>query len=275
VRAGIGHRDVHGERRARSRTAAVRRADVERHVVTTEGVPLPVASPASRWRRVVPTIATVVFATICVLAGNWQRGRWNDKQALAEQIRVAREAPAVSFSRIDPDPARSRFRIVEASGRFDGAHQILLDNRMHAGRPGYHVLTPLALTDGRMVIVNRGFVAAGRTRADVPAAPAPEGDVTIRGRVNLPPPRWLEVGNAQPSGTVWQNFDLARYQAATGLVVLPIVIEQLGDEKDGLVRDWPDPDLGSEKHVIYMVQWYAFGAIAVGLWLYFALRRRS
>jgi len=42
---------------------------------------------------------------------------------------------------------------------------------------------------------------------------------------------------------------------------------------DGLVRDWPAPDFGVEKHRIYMLQWYALAALAAGLWLLFFVRR--
>ena len=222
-----------------------------------------------------PTVATIAFAAVCVIAGNWQRSRWHEKETLRETIAAAGTVPAVPFSRIDPDPARSRFRVVEATGRFDAGHQILLDNRVHAGRVGYYVIAPLALVDGRTVLVNRGFAAAGRDRGDIPAVPPPPGEVTIRGRINVPPPRWVELGNAVPAGRVWQNLDLARYQSATGLVVLPLVIEELGDSGDGLVRDWPNPDVGIEKHVIYTIQWYAFATIAVALWGWFAFARRK
>jgi len=42
---------------------------------------------------------------------------------------------------------------------------------------------------------------------------------------------------------------------------------------DGLVRDWPAPDFGIEKHQIYMVQWYAFAVLAIVLWIVLNLRR--
>lgn len=231
-------------------------------------------STASTWRRAVPTIAAFAFAAVCVVAGNWQRGRWHEKEALAEAIAAAQAAPPVPFSRIDADAKQSRFRVVEATGRFDARHQILLDNRVHAGRVGYHAIAPLILADGRTVLVNRGFVPAGRSRSDVPEAPPPDGEVTIRGRINVPPPRWVELGDAPSTGRVWQNFDLQRYEAATGLRVPPLVIEQTGGPADGLVRDWPNPDAGSATNLSYMLQWYAFAALAVALWLYFTLRRR-
>ena len=95
----------------------------------------------------------------------------------------------------------------------------------------------------------------------------------IRGRINPTPARYLELGATLPQRGVWQNLDPARFAAASGLPVLPIVIEQVDGPADGLVRDWPRPDAGADKHRIYMVQWFAFAALAAGLWAWFTFRR--
>ncbi len=46
------------------------------------------------------------------------------------------------------------------------AHQFLLDNMTHAGRAGYEVLTPLLLDDGRVLLVNRGWLPLPDGRRD-------------------------------------------------------------------------------------------------------------
>ena len=57
--------------------------------------------------------------------------------------------------------------------------------------------------------------------------------------------------------------------------MLPVVIEATEGAGEGLVREWPRPDTGAEKHRIYMMQWYAFAALAAGLWAWFSWRKRS
>jgi cytochrome oxidase assembly protein ShyY1 len=42
----------------------------------------------------------------------------------------------------------------------------------------------------------------------------------------------------------------------------------------GLVIDDAFPDAGIDKHLSYIVQWYAFAAMAAGLWLWFDVRPR-
>jgi surfeit locus 1 family protein len=163
-----------------------------------------------------------------------------------------------------------RFRPVTLTGRYDVAHQVLIDNRIDAGRVGFHVVTPLVLDDGRAVLVNRGFVAARPTRAELPVVPAPAGELTVRGRIDLPG-RYLELaGSKPPPGNVWQNLDPARFAAATGVAVLPIVVLQDARDApgDGLARNWPAPDAGVDMHRSYMLQWLAFAALTLGLWVW-------
>jgi len=228
-----------------------------------------------RRSRVVPTLATFVAIGVFVAAGNWQRDRMHQKEVLAEQLSAAATAPPQPLPGNDVDWNAWRFRVVDVSGRFDAARQILIDNRVHDGRAGYHVVTPLLLDDGRAVLVNRGFAPAGATRAERPAAAPPTGAVRVQGRINPSPSRYLELGETKPSGNLWQNLDPVRFAAHSGLPVLPIVLEQVDGPADGLVRDWPKPDTGIDKHRIYMMQWYAFAALAFGLWAWFTFRPRS
>jgi len=212
---------------------------------------------------------------VFVVAGNWQRDRMHQKEALAQMLDAALAAPAQPLPVDGVDWSDWRYRLVELTGRFEAGRQILVDNRVHAGRIGYHVVTPLVLEDGRRVLVDRGFAAGGATRSERPQALPPEATVRIEGRVNPSPARYLELGNSGPSGNVWQNLDPARFAERTGLSVLPIVVEQTGGPADGLVRDWPRPDVGIDKHRIYMMQWYAFAALALGLWTWFTFRPRG
>jgi len=235
------------------------------------------AAPSPRRFRpaFLPTAATAVFVALFVVAGVWQHARMEQKLALrAELDAAARNAPV-------PLPAPGdwggwRFRPVIARGTFDAAHQIYIDNRIRAGRVGYDVVAPLTLDDGRKVLVDRGFIPAGATRSELPAAPPPAGEVALVGRVNEPAKAYLELASDTVQGPLWQNLDARRYARVTGIDVLPIVVEQTApiDAADALERDWPAPDFGAERHLVYMVQWFVFAALAAGLWAYFTWRRR-
>lgn len=240
-------------------------------------IPTPVPTPrASRRLRpaALPTIAAVLAIALFVVAGNWQRGRMEQKLALRAQLDAAALAPPVALP-LDARWADWRFRPVLLTGQFDASRQILIDNKVEAGRVGYHVVTPLLLDDGRAVLVDRGFIAAGLTRDVLPLVPPPAGPVSVRGRINIPPTHYVELQRATAQGPVWQNLDPVRFAQGSGLAVPPVVIEQvdaLGPD-DRLLRQWQAPDFGIDRHQIYMVQWFAFALMVGGLWLWFTLRR--
>ena len=87
------------------------------------------------------------------------------------------------------------------SGQYEPGHQFLLDNMSHGGRAGYQVLTPFRLEDGRLLLVNRGWLPLPDERRerlpDLSAAGA-------RRDQHRRPPRQLPVaglasGQAPPS----------------------------------------------------------------------------
>jgi len=230
------------------------------------------ASPA---RRAVVAIVTAAAIALFVSAGNWQRDRMHAKEAARAELDAAAGLSAVPLPRVD-DWSQWRYRRVTLSGEWRGDAQVLIDNKVQGGRAGFHVVTPLALDDGRVVLVDRGWIAAATGASRVPDVSAPSGAATVTGRIALPSTRYVELGEGASAGRVWQNLDPARLAAASGLPLMPVVIEQdaAGAPADGLARAWPAPDTGVDTHRVYMMQWYAFAALAGGLWIGFAVRRR-
>jgi surfeit locus 1 family protein len=217
-----------------------------------------------------PTLGLLLLIATTVALGNWQRQRAYDKQALRDQYEAASRAAPLALDADTPvaaDPAQYRFRAVRAQGMYDAAHQLLIDNRVHAGRAGFDVVAPLKLEGAGYVLVDRGWIAQGASRAALPQVSPAAGTVVVEGRINLPPARYLELGADSNAGPIRENLDIARIAASSGLPLLPFVVEQTQDTGDGLVRDWPAPDFGIEQHKSYMVQWYSLAALGVVLWL--------
>jgi surfeit locus 1 family protein len=242
--------------------------------LTAAGAAAPEGAAARRLRpRALPTLAALAAIAVCIVAGNWQRDRMHAKEALRAQFAAAAAAAPVPLASLPPatDWASLRYRPVVASGEYVAQRQIFIDNKVMGGRAGFHVVTPLRLADGRVVLVNRGWIAQGASRDRPPDAPPPAGIVFVRGRIALPATGYFELQPETARGSIRQNLDLARFAAATGLATVPAIIEATAAPvpDDGLIRDWPAPDFGIETHRIYMVQWYAFALLAAGLWLWF------
>src|ERR1700740_2190349 len=128
--------------------------------------------------------AIAVAAAACaafVLLGNWETRRAEQTRALgAELERSLKSLPIELGPSVD---ARSLAqKRVAASGRFVDERTVLLDNKLRQGRPGYEVVTPLALAGSDThVLVNRGWVAAAPSRQQLPALRTPTGEVRLDG----------------------------------------------------------------------------------------------
>jgi len=103
------------------------------------------------------TLLTVALAVLFVRLGQWQWERGAHRAAEWEAF--ARGSDQAVPLASQPLAALPRFQRIATRGSFDAARQFLLDNRSYQGRPGYEVLTPLRLPEGRTLIVDRGWIA--------------------------------------------------------------------------------------------------------------------
>ena len=225
------------------------------------------------------TIALIVTVFVTISAGNWQTRRAADKierqQLLDERARLPAlelRSDAVSITDVE-------WRSIAVTGRPLTALTILIDNRVHNTRAGYHVLTPIEPIDGGpAIVVNRGWLAAGDDRSVAPTVPSLPSPTTVSGVAIAWPSRTFELKDVPveaPAGQapVWQGVTLERYRDSTRLGVQPVIMQQASASDDGLVRQWPAPALGVEKHRMYSLQWYSFAALAVVLYLMLNLKR--
>ena len=104
--------------------------------------------------------------------GFWQLDRAQEKQAATEVFaarQLDRPLTEDDLASLMDDPQGVRFRRLRVTGRYDSAHQFLLDNRTHLGLAAYHVYTLLEISRrGPFLMVNRGWVPAGARRDVLP-----------------------------------------------------------------------------------------------------------
>ena len=234
------------------------------------------SSAGRRFRpALLPTLAAVAVIGVTILLGNWQARRAELRGSLQQQAETMAREPPLSIRRSADITQDMRYRRASVAGEYSGARQIWLDNRTYKGAAGFRILTPLRLEDGTHLLIDRGWIAAVSSSVGraPPAAEPPPGRVTVTGRLNQPPAKFLELAHAEPTTRVVQNLDLPEYAKATGLTLAPLILEQAPGASDGLVRDWPPPDLGRDKNVGYMWQWYGFATLTAVLWLVFSWRR--
>src|SRR5262249_25135339 len=203
----------------------------------------------------------------------WQVSRTAEKEALQALYEARlRDAP-VPLTGAVPSAEALVYRHVRVAGEWLPRGQVFIDNRVHEGRAGFEVMTPLGLANrGEAVLIDRGWVARGAEYPQPPPVAAPEGRAEVAGVAVLPPRRYLELSAETISGNVWQNLDLERYRTQTRIDILPIVV--LADAPGpGLAAVRERPDAGIERHREYALTWFSLAALALVLWVALNLRR--
>ncbi len=212
-----------------------------------------------------------VFAS----AGFWQLSRATEKRDLLWAFDTGAAAEPVSVARADP--AALRYHAIWATGRYDAAHQVLLDARTRAGQAGYEVLTPL-LTGGQAILVNRGWIRADPDRTRLPDVVTDNGERTVHGLLDRLPRAALAAG-ATEATAVWPKRMLYPAAADIGRALgYPVADYQLllaPDAPGGYLRDWRPAGLQPRQHVGYAVQWFALAVTLVVIYIVLGFRKAA
>jgi surfeit locus 1 family protein len=248
-------------------------------------------------------IFTLVGVAVTVVMGTWQLRRADFKETLSAQTLAQAQLPALQNAALielatqavntKTKTADLVLRSVQLRGTWLHEHTAWLDNRFMTGRPGFYVVTPLQLTDSQAVVwVQRGWVARDvQDRTRLPELPTPSQAVVVQGKLIDGISRIYALGDenaaaapasapgAARASRIWQNLPmvtLTDQQRWLSVTVLQTASEQAtntGDTvpTDGLQRQWPQADAGVAKHYGYAFQWFALGALIIGLYVWFQI----
>lgn len=232
-------------------------------------------------KRLVKLLAvTLLVASTCVALGIWQIARLHQKQQFNAAVRAGLSAPAAPVETLLSDQAGEgiRYRRAEATGTYDTSHEFVLYGRTQRSQAGNHVLTPLRLSGGRAIVVDRGWVPLEVDEPGVAAAAPPAGDVQLEGVLFSSeggPPGVVGQGGVEQ--TTLSKVDLAKIQSQLPYRIAPeylLLQHQSPPQADGLPEPAFLPELSEGPHLSYAVQWFTFAVIAVAGSVILALRER-
>ncbi|WP_317203236.1 SURF1 family protein [Janthinobacterium sp.] len=230
-----------------------------------------------RW---IPFVATVLLVALGVSLGQWQDRRAAQKMALEAKLAAGNAAAPLALGARALAPEAVELRRVAVTGQFVPGWALYLDNRPYQGRAGFYLLMPFRIEGSNMhVLVERGWLPRNTAQRErLPDYTTPAGTVTIQGIARLNAGHVMQLGSAPPlrPNAIVQNADVAQVSAASGLALQGFVIEQTGagaEAGGALVRDWPAPALGVEKHRGYAFQWYALALMALLFFVFTGFRR--
>lgn len=217
--------------------------------------------PERRWSPGLGVSLCVVPLLCALLAlGAWQLSRGEEKARLYElQLDRLSAFPVVPT----PPLEDADFMRVKLQGSFVPGEHYLVDNQTVNGRPGYWVVQPFE-SAGRRWLVNRGWLAAGRRRDELPAVPEQAGRVEIVA-VSWPDLGLLPSFDDAPWSDEWPKriavLDVPRLAADASAEPWQLRLEtgqpgRLGPLATSLGWDAP-------RHRGYAVQWFGLALVLV------------
>lgn len=216
---------------------------------------------------IAPLLFGLIGTAVLIALGLWQVQRLDWKRGILDSIgtRIAADPVAVPPA---PIPAEDQYRRVEASGVI-GAGEIHVYTASPSGGVGYRVIAPFTLTDGRRILIDRGFVPIGEKDAARPVGP-----ISVLGSLLWPDDGALASNPPDLARNIWIGRDLPAMASEMGTEPLLIVAAET-DPADG-PAPLPVTVNIPNSHLEYAVTWFGLAAVWAGmtLWLLWRIKRR-
>jgi surfeit locus 1 family protein len=225
-----------------------------------------------------PAVFTLLAGALLVSLGVWQLRRLSWKEGLIAQIEARAHLPpeplpaSGEWSKLRPEDYE--YRHVTARGTFDHTKEALV---FRAGKElGYHLLTPMRLTSGGYVIINRGFVPADRKDQSTRLAGEIMGETVVTGLMRAPETRNLFTPPDRPQAGEYFTSDPVLIAAYSGLMpAAPFLIDADASEIPGGVPRGGTSVLAlPNNHLSYALTWFSLAAALFGVFAAFAWQSR-
>ena len=230
-----------------------------------------------------PTLVYLCLLPLLIALGIWQLGRSEEKSLFLEQQgQELASSEIIQLSKaIDDNVDMLRYKKVQAAGRYDQAHQFLIDNQISAGKAGYFVLTPFVLQgEAKAVLVNRGWVPLNQQRSILPDLQISSEQTQVKGRINQFPSVGIKLAGAEIPTDGWpsvvQVVDSSILAKKLGYSLFPFQIELDKDQPEGFKREWQATTMMlPEQHTAYAIQWFALALTLTILFIWYSFKKND
>ncbi|KAF7960518.1 hypothetical protein EAE96_000198 [Botrytis aclada] len=230
-------------------------------------------------RRHGPGLIILALIPLTAFAlGTWQVQRldWKSKLIAKFEDRLVRD-PLPLPPHIDPSAIKEfDYRRIFATGHFRHDQEMLIGPRLHDGKDGYLVITPLE-RDGKdtSVLVNRGWIEKKYKKQASRPDGLPQGEVTVEGLLREPWKKNYFTPDNSPQTQEFYFPDVEQMAKLTGSQ--PVWIEETMEPD--LLMAWDRAARGipigrpaevnlRNNHAQYIFTWYALAAAtSVMLWM--------
>ncbi len=218
------------------------------------------------------TIATLLAVALLSGLGVWQLQRLKQKEALIASVAAHMSGPAISFDQARAlPPGQAQYHRVRLSGRFENAREIFTFATAAGGQAGYHVLTPFRLDDGRLVMVDRGFVPMVGERPGHHSVI--EGDTTLTAICRPSEAPNLFTPAPDQTRRLWFVRDVAAIARAQGLVLSAPVLLEAEKQGAGFPQGGQTVVNFPNNHLQYAMTWFGLAAGLLAVYLAYHVSR--
>jgi len=215
---------------------------------------------------------SIFFVIVFVFLGVWQIERAAHKEGLLQAFNSEQESPPIRLTSQSPDWSR-----VFVDGIFDSSRQILIDNQIHKGKVGYKIFTPFRFDDNKIVLVDRGWVAQGQSRSDLPQLNILEKKSRIIATVTSPEQGVLAgselLTNEWPRVSQTKAVEVIASAFKEPILDIVLVLDPGSSQITEFIQIRPFA-ITPVKHYGYAMQWFTMSIVLLGMFLY-ALKREK
>lgn len=228
-----------------------------------------------------PALATLAGFAFLVALGNWQMRRLDWKQGLIGSIAERQHAVPVTLALAEERASLGgdvEYTRVKVEGQLLNDREIHLYALDDKYGPGFHVIAPLRLADGTLVLVNRGFVPNDLKDAGKRAAGQVGGEVTVTGLLRHADEQTMFVPANDPGRNIWYWRDIDAMAATLGTDA-PRVHKYVVDAEaePAPPGGWPKGGVTRlelpNRHLEYALTWYALAGTLIAVFIAFAVTR--
>lgn len=230
-----------------------------------------------------PTVFAVPAIIVMLGLAVWQVQRMTWKEALIDRLHSRMAQPAIDAATVAADPPAAEYRKVRLVGTFLHDKELHLLARSLNRNVGLHIITPLRLENGGIVLFNRGWVPEQRKDPARRAEGQIKGVVTVEGLVRLTEAGikgWFVPEN-RPERNVWLTVDVAAMRAAAGVPDSPeLKADQWWVAADAAPNPGGFPIGGQTRvnipndHLQYAITWFLLAVTLAVIYVVYHQRRQ-
>ena len=208
-------------------------------------------------RRIIfPLLFGLAGTCVLVYLGTWQLQRLDWKETVLAEIdaRIGDEPVALPIS---PQEATDRFLPVVVEGRFlDGDIPVLASTREVGAM--FRIIAPFETVEGRVILVDRGFVLD-----ELKDKPRPAGEARLIGNLHWPDDKNSSTPEPDLAANVWFARDISEMANRLNAEPVLLVVRETSESGTGITPLPVDSSGIPNDHFEYAVTWYGLALVWV------------